>query len=437
MNKKLLFVIAFITTLSLASFAGMTQAAVVSPPQDQTSQTASLSGSTTVLSNATLLAQLDNLVNSENFKQATAKWSSTKNAPHAQYQLATPDFPYHDYYVASIYASSPPKNTGYLYYPERIIGASDVTYAHFHTEVWRPQPDGDEAILVATMQAAVTGDIWLTGYTGQYPTSDVFVFGSNDPNLPMTQWMAIGYAHFTQHTAQSVYAGTTSTAYRYLAVFAYAYTQAPFTQHNDAYVDCVTIVHDSGGGYSYISTSATADVAISPSQESNGDNVISWVCADDYGAYYCHLTDVYIDGNWYSPSSFGDDHTGSITFTDYGSHTVDVVSAPDYYPVTFNQYAHNDNFGDTLVNSWTEYHVAWEEVGGPHYSHGSDLHGGGGEDYYVDSAINDPWGWGTDYFNYAMSHNWGGGSETYYYGIPLNVWTFTWGNTVDIYYNYG
>ena len=36
---------------------------------------------------------------------------------------------------------------------------------------------------------------------------------------------------------------------------------------------------------------------------------------------------------------------------------------------------------------------------------------------------------GTDYFSYAMAHNWGGGSESYYYGIPMNVWTFTFGVT--------
>ena len=190
---------------------------------------------------------------------------------------------------------------------------------------------------------------------------------------------------------------------------------------------------------SFVSVSATADVAATASHGyADGTSpTISWQCADDYGAYYCYITEVIVDGVSHSPYDYGNSNIGSITFNSIGTdHSVVVHSAPYYYPVTFNQYAHNDNFGDTLVNSWTEYHVAWEERDGPNYCTGSDLHGGGGVDYYVDSAINDPWGWGTDYFSYAMAHNWGGGSESYYYGIPMNVWTFTWGNTVDIWYNW-
>ncbi len=189
----------------------------------------------------------------------------------------------------------------------------------------------------------------------------------------------------------------------------------------------------------YVSTNATADVAVTASQDyTRGTSpAISWVCADDYGAYYCYITEVIVDGASHSPYDYGSANAGSIAFNNIQSdHSVVVHSAPYYYPVTFNQYAHNDNFGDMLVNSWTEYHVAWEERDGPVYSHGSDLHGGGGVDYYVDSAIDDPWGYGTDYFNYAMAHNWGGGSESYYYGIPLNVYTYVWGNTVDIWYNW-
>jgi hypothetical protein len=458
MNKKLLFAIAFIATLSLASIAGITQAASANiekeAPQASTTQTANVNSDTATVSNTTLLAKLDNLINSDYFNQCISKWSTTPKAqPHyqldslttsktqSQHQSGSLDFPYSIYHALYPGESSfgPSGGPARLYTPWNILGYDDLQYAHFHTEIYRPKPlHKDEALLWVQMEAGVTGDIWLNGYTGQYSTSDVFVFGCETSN---GNWMAIGSAHFTSHQPQSVFVATTTTPYPYISVFCCSPNQAPYTNLNDAYVDSITIIHDNngggGGGGPYIDTSATADVAISPSQESNGNNEISWACADDYGAYYCHVTDVYIDGNWYSPWSLGDDHTGSITFTDYGSHTVDVVSAPDYYPVTFNQYAHNDYCGDMLVNSWTEYHVAWEEVGGPHYSHGSDLHGGGGEDYYVDSAINDPWGWGTDYFSYAMSHNWGGGSETYCYGIPLNVWTFTWGNTVDIYYNYG
>jgi hypothetical protein len=189
-----------------------------------------------------------------------------------------------------------------------------------------------------------------------------------------------------------------------------------------------------------VSTSATADVAITPSAsyDVGTSPTISWVAADDYGAYYCYLTEVIVDGVPYSPNEYGDVHSGSITFNNIqSSHSVVVHSAPYYYPVTFNVYAHNDNFGDMLVNSWTEYRVAWEERDGPVYSHGSDLHGGGPVTQYVDYSIDDPWGWGTDYFNYAYIPNWGGGSEQWCYSIPFDVWTFTWGNTVDIWYYYG
>jgi hypothetical protein len=189
----------------------------------------------------------------------------------------------------------------------------------------------------------------------------------------------------------------------------------------------------------YISVSATADVAATASQyyTAGSSPTISWQCADDYGAYYCYLTEVIVDGVSHNPSDYGSVHAGSITFNNIQSdHSVVVHSAPYYYPVTFNQYAHDDNYGDILVNSWTEYRVAWEERDGPVYSHGSDLHGGGPVSTYVDSSITDPWGYGSDDFSYAVAHNWGGGSESYYYSIPMDIWTFTWGNTVDIYYEH-
>jgi hypothetical protein len=185
----------------------------------------------------------------------------------------------------------------------------------------------------------------------------------------------------------------------------------------------------------YISTSATADVAITPSCQNNGDTTISWQCADDYGAYYCYITSVVIDGTSYDPTNFGTANAGSITFNDYSSHTVQVNSAPYYYPVTFNEHA-DGYYGDQIVNSWTEYHVAWEEQDGPTYSHGSNLGTGSGFDAYCDYSVTDPWDSSTDYFNYAVNQNWGGGSQSYNYGIPLDVWTFTWGNTVDIYYQW-
>ena len=194
-------------------------------------------------------------------------------------------------------------------------------------------------------------------------------------------------------------------------------------------------------GESAIEVSPLADVSATPTQSYtiHTNPTISWVCADDWGSYYCYVSSVYIygmSGQLYDQLGYCG-NTGSYPFYDISTpYHIVINSEPYYYPVTFNAYAHNDNYGDTLVNSWTEWHVAWEEGGGRHYSHGSDVHGGGGENYYVDSAIDDPWGQGTDYFNYAMAHNWGGGSESYYYGIPMNVYTYVWGNTVDIYYNW-
>jgi len=188
-----------------------------------------------------------------------------------------------------------------------------------------------------------------------------------------------------------------------------------------------------------VTTSATADVAITGSQTVNGGTspVVSWQCADDYGSYYCYITEVIVDGASHNPTEYGSANAGSITFSNIQSaHSVVVHSTPYYYPVTFNVYAHNDYCGDMLVNSWTEYRVAWEERDGPNYCHGSDLHGGGPVSQYVDYSINDPWGWGTDYFSYAYIPNWGGGSEQWCYSIPFDVWTFVWGNTVNIYYNW-
>jgi hypothetical protein len=251
MNKEVVFAIAFIATFSLASIAGITHASTPNTEKEtlqaSTNQTAILNSNTAIFYNATLSAELNKLINSDNFKQTIAKWSTTKKT-QPSYELGDPKYPYQSYYASSVYTYSygPEWGAGRLYSPENIVGYSDVTYARFHTEVWRPDPYGDEAILIATMQATVTGDIWLTGYSGQYTSSDVYVFASTTPNLPMEQWMGIGYAHFTQGSPQSVYVGTTTTAYSYMAVFAYAYNQAPFTEQNDAYVDSITIVHDLG-----------------------------------------------------------------------------------------------------------------------------------------------------------------------------------------------
>jgi hypothetical protein len=274
---------------------------------------------------------------------------------------------------------------------------------------------------------------------GQYATNAIEVFPWQS-SLTSVNALSSSYFYQIGNPSHVIYVAAGPSSYYYQVMTA----SGPQQEHI---------------GESSVEVDATADVAATPTQAyTRGTNpTISWVCADDYGSYYCYITTITLSwvtssgtstvtynqpngnfnyvGDRYSISSTP--NTGSITFNNIQTaYHVIISSTPYYYPVTFNVNAHNDNYGDMLVNSWTEYHVAWEEVGGPHYSHGSDLNGGGGEDYFVDSAIDDPWGQGTDYFSYAMAHNWGGGSESYYYSIPLNVLTFVWGNTVDLYYNW-
>ena len=293
-----------------------------------------------------------------------------------------------------------------------------------------------------------SGDYCYIGWEGPSATMETILYGTSTNAAVFAEnyyWFALGYLNSANDYEHLTFGQALDAAC--LSIYGNYYTNTPlfngyWTWVPDANSWWASYLQIFGNSYNsipdrpYISTSATADIAITPSCQNNGDTTISWQCADDYGTYYCYITNVVIDGTSYDPTTFGTANAGSITFNDYSSHNVVVNSAPYYYPVTFNQYAHNDNFGDTLVNSWTEYRVAWEERDGPVYSHGTDLHGGGPVSQYVDYSINDPWGWGTDYFNYAYIPNWGGGSEQWCYGIPFDVLTFVWGNTVDIWYNW-
>jgi hypothetical protein len=188
----------------------------------------------------------------------------------------------------------------------------------------------------------------------------------------------------------------------------------------------------------YISVNAMADVAVnmgSGVQPGHSSPTYTWVCADDWGAYYCHLTDVCVDGVHHNPTDFGTVFGGSVTFNDIiDPHYITITSEPYFYPITFNYYVHNDYYGDAYLYSKTIWRVAWEEVGGPHYSHWNDLHGGGPESTYVDYYVTDPWNGMDDSFWYAYAHNWGGGSESTFYSVPFDLMTFTWGNTVDVWY---
>ncbi|MCL2359890.1 hypothetical protein [Candidatus Bathycorpusculum sp.] len=444
MKKEIAFAMFVITILAFSSIAGVVQSqsstanAGQKTPPPPTNQIDISSKNTESFSNTNLATQLANLVNSDKFKQMTAEWSEEKDTQDPGYRLEDMENTRGTLliYGAGIDAYSagpgPPigANTGWLTNPNNLIGAPDNQYTGMHTEIWRDKPDGDEAIVIVRMQSNRPGDVWLRGYTNQYATSDVYVFGADDPNLNMFDWMGIGYAHFTSNSPQDVYVGTTAIGYKYLAVFAYARTDNPFTLLNDARVDSVVVMHSTSlPPYGvYVETCATADVLISPTQVSNGNNLITWVCGDDWGTHYCYVKEVIVDGVPHGAGAFGNAHSGSITFNDGQSHTVIVSSLPYYYPVTFNQYASNN-----LVKSWTEWRVHWVERSGPVYCTGSNLSGGGGEDYYVASTIS--WAGGSANFVSAVAYNWWAGSETYYYSIPLNVWTFVWGNTVDIWYS--
>ena len=193
-------------------------------------------------------------------------------------------------------------------------------------------------------------------------------------------------------------------------------------------------------GESSVEVNSWADVSHTPTlpYQRGSYATISWTCADDWGAYYCYVSNIDLydtNGNLcYQTQYMGPTGSWTLPFAMNNAYHAIIHSTPYTYQVNFNVYAD----GTYVYSLPPEYKVAWEERDGPAWSHGSDVHGnpGGGEDYYIADSIDDPWGRGTDYFSYAEADNWGGGSESYYYSIPINVWTFTWGNTVNLYYTW-
>jgi hypothetical protein len=308
-------------------------------------------------------------------------------------------------------------------YPENIIGWCNDNQEAIVTSLGGGNYYG---FISGRLNAQATGGGDIQVYS--YGSGVLHVFVKNNIN---DEWTYVS----TQDLPESptwIDCGTYESSFNYIKL------QADPDLTHCFYIDSVC-VEPLNPGTAYVSVSATADVATTESAyyTCGTSPIISWVCADDYGSYYCYITEVIVDGISHDPTDYGSENEGSIQFSNIQSdHTVVVHSAPYYYPVTFNVYAHNDYFGDAYVTSWTEYHVAWEERDGPVYSHGSDLHGGGAVEYYIDSSIEDPWEMGYDYFDWAIAYNWGGGSESYYYSIPLDVYTFVWGNTVDIWYNW-
>jgi hypothetical protein len=157
-------------------------------------------------------------------------------------------------------------------------------------------------------------------------------------------------------------------------------------------------------------------------------------CADDCGTYYCYITDVYHNTpsstnhiyHDYDGQGYGSDmHSYDVPIYNIETaHHVIINTAPYLYDVTFNYYAYNPTYVEdyTFVYSDVQQRVAWEEVGGGEYYYGAG------------PTINDPWGDGADAFQYAIARNWGGESETTFTSLPLQPWTFVWGNTVDIFY---
>jgi len=388
-------------------------------------------------------AQLDDLVNSNNFKRLAAEWSAEKDTQGPEYlpdDLENPTRGTITVHAGTLLSATTDGSTpGKIYNPSNVLYAPDNACTQIITVSSIPNGKGyrDEGIIVVSMQNALSGNVYLRGRTGISTPSDVFVFASNNLYANMEDWMGIGYAHFTSQSNNfDVYVGAASIGYQYMALFVYAYeaNNYGFVAHNNVYIDCIKVVHSTGGGWGapYIQTMATGDVSISPSQDSTWDNVISWVCGDDYGVNYCYITDVYVDGIWYDPTDFGTIYAGSITITDGQNHLIVVESAPHYYPVTFNQYITTSS-GNVLVNSWVDWRVHWIERDGPKYGTGSNLHGGGGVNTYVSNTVT--WSGQTAHFASAVAHNWGSGSETYHQSIPLNVATYVWGNTVDIWYN--
>lgn len=192
-----------------------------------------------------LSEELGKLVNSTTFQQLIDNWSPTRRAISKGETLDWPPGPVHGSYVLA-YSDGPDPGPplyghGQLGSPYNILDSEDNEYTHFHTEDYRAYPDSDEAIVKVEMDDWAIGDVYLTGYSGTCATSYIFVFYSDDPNADMEDWLPLanGYVSFTQQT-ESVYLGTATTPFKYVAIFAYAYNVEPFTELNDAYVDCIS-----------------------------------------------------------------------------------------------------------------------------------------------------------------------------------------------------
>jgi len=462
MKKGTVFALFVITILSFALIAGLTQADTddterenLQPLPNQNDISIS-SNDTKNFSNANLSSQLQDLINSNYFKRLTTQWSAEKATQDPGYRFedvanTRGTITTHAKWIETYSGGPPQYGTGYATSINNIVLAPDSAYTRFHTETYRAYPETDEAIITVMMQSALSGDVWLRGYNGQYSSSDVYVFASNslNPSGGMSSWMGIGYAHFTSSSPQDVFVGTATTAYKYLAIFVCAYT-SPFTAQNDVYVDCVTIIHDTGssGGDPGGNTPgpdpgvSSANVLVSSTQEPNGDVVTSWVCGDDNGTYYCYITGVYVDTVWHHPEDYGDIYSGSIIFTDGQSHTVNVVTQSIFCLVTFSMYIddHNIGAGPELWDIWYEYTPVWMERDGPVYCTGTNLFGGGPITYQVF----DPYQGNYPQYIYCksiLSYKPDGTNLTEHYEGPVShvllpeIYSYIDGTMVDIYYS--
>ena len=458
MKKQTLFALFVITLLALTSIAGITHADPTNTEQKTPQTTPNQNNNTEYSGNAELGSQLQELINSDNFKQLTAQWRAEKATQNSRSKSEEPEntrgtiTSYATQLITSSDGPNPP-GTGHITLPSNILYAPDSQYTRFQTQTYRaPNQTTDEAICVVKADAPASAKIYLRGHhNGGSGTSYVYVFGANSPDTPMWDWMGIGYAHFTSSSDQDAYVATLTTAYKYLSIFACSESSHAV---NDAYVDCVSITYntptppgggddpgggnDPGGGGNPGTPPLTSsgDVLVTSSLAPNGDTVISWVCGDDNGTNYCYLTNIYIDNVQHDPTDYGTIYAGSISFPD-SNHTVIAQSKPYLYEVTFNTYV--DFYygaGPELVDTCSAYMVAWMERDGPVYCTGTNLFGGGPEHYGFVTLIDL-----NRYFicTSMVSYKWDGTNQTEHIHslvsyLDVDIYTYVGGTTVDIYF---
>ncbi|MCW4018722.1 MAG: hypothetical protein NWF00_08635 [Candidatus Bathyarchaeota archaeon] len=199
--------------------------------------------------NATELTRIRNqMIEQEKIKQD--RIASTKGAVLS---LELPDSPLLDWppvysWLSTVEFTSPYESYGYIEDADEMIGSSDNSFAHLHTDDWNydeGDPMGGEAFAGGyTYGGWASGDFYVQGKRGAHWQSGwqnyVMLYTSNNINAPFGQWNYLGYASVDSSSSTEVYIGTSYSTWTCIAIM--CWTPPPYpTPYEPLVRNCVLI----------------------------------------------------------------------------------------------------------------------------------------------------------------------------------------------------